>query len=346
MDPRRDPLARDRDRQVYPLEPTLASAYRPTEGYDPYTSDRNDDYDRHYQVSSSTQPLTSVKRRQSDSPPPTKTKTKRISSPTSRKPVTIADPSSSTAATTTATGTGAKRAAQACLRCRRQKLRCLGGYPCDRCTKSKNVCDFGKPGTVSVPQRESTAGIDTGELPAVGEGAHARLEQLESSVANLLAGLAGGSNNGTGTGTSTGYPQGEILHSFESADHRRGSTISERAQSTWNNILPPPTHTRPVDLPRFGINSLSTSISPEAHVRFDQSPTTANNPFIPHGTSPSAYTSSGVGPSPNDGMDNIGKGKGKARGKGQKPEERLAAMMSEEQGFEPPFKALLHQVCF
>lgn len=30
---------------------------------------------------------------------------------------------------------GPKRASQACLRCRKQKLRCLGGYPCSRCVK-------------------------------------------------------------------------------------------------------------------------------------------------------------------------------------------------------------------
>jgi hypothetical protein len=35
-----------------------------------------------------------------------------------------------------------KRASQACLRCRRQKLRCLGGWPCKRCEKNKSECDL------------------------------------------------------------------------------------------------------------------------------------------------------------------------------------------------------------
>lgn len=35
-----------------------------------------------------------------------------------------------------------KRASQACLRCRKQKLRCLGGWPCKRCQKNKSECDL------------------------------------------------------------------------------------------------------------------------------------------------------------------------------------------------------------
>lgn len=35
-----------------------------------------------------------------------------------------------------------QRAAQACLRCRKQKLRCLGGNPCLRCVKRRISCNF------------------------------------------------------------------------------------------------------------------------------------------------------------------------------------------------------------
>jgi hypothetical protein len=181
----------------------------------------------------------------------------------------------------------------------------------------------------------------------VGQEANARLEQLESSVANLLAGLAGGTGPGVQSGS---YPNTEILHSFEpgsAVSERRRSRDKERDIDTpghrWNNILPPPTHIRPVDPPRFGPNPLQPSLSPDdissTHVRFDQSPGGAKGVFIPYGTSPSAYTSSGLGISPRDGEGKERKGKGK----GQNAEERLAAMTG-DQGFEPPFTALLHQV--
>ncbi|KAJ5378891.1 hypothetical protein N7509_012010 [Penicillium cosmopolitanum] len=37
-----------------------------------------------------------------------------------------------------------RRAMQACFRCRKQKLRCLGRRPCVRCVKANKECDFGK----------------------------------------------------------------------------------------------------------------------------------------------------------------------------------------------------------
>ena len=87
---------------------------------------------------------------------------------------------------------GTRRATQACLRCRRQKLKCVGGNPCERCVKSKNICDFGTPGSSrgqhaeekrKRKERESAVQVNS-------DNANARLAQLESSVANLLAGLA------------------------------------------------------------------------------------------------------------------------------------------------------------
>lgn len=49
-----------------------------------------------------------------------------------------------------------RRAPQACLRCRKQKLRCLGGRPCARCVKANKGCDFSKPGQVSATPNTST----------------------------------------------------------------------------------------------------------------------------------------------------------------------------------------------
>lgn len=51
-----------------------------------------------------------------------------------------------------------RRAVQACFRCRRQKLRCPGGWPCVRCVKSNKECDFGKgnAGNSAPPPRVAT----------------------------------------------------------------------------------------------------------------------------------------------------------------------------------------------
>ena len=84
-----------------------------------------------------------------------------------------------------------RRAMQACFRCRRQKLRCLGGKPCARCVKTNNECDFGNPGQPLTTPKSSTN--TTGKVVADGAG----LEQLESHAVNLLAGLHESSFSGT-----------------------------------------------------------------------------------------------------------------------------------------------------
>ncbi|WVF71872.1 hypothetical protein IAT40_006682 [Kwoniella sp. CBS 6097] len=247
--------------------------------------------------------------------------------------------------------TGPKRAAQACLRCRKQKLKCIGGWPCNRCTKSKNVCDFGRPG-LGPPNREGTT------------EANARLEQLESSVANLLAGLASGN----------AYPNGEMLHTFDPAQRRAEKYPQDDSQpyppqkaGDWAPSLPPPTHVRPIDPPRVGaapvappVNHVnpaggSLALSPDGasqpgQVRFTSSP---NTTFFP-GVSPSNISSNGTGPSPvsvpmvgggpshsND-MPPRETGASRRKNKGQKAEERLATATAADFD-EAPFKALVYQ---
>ncbi|CAE6437519.1 unnamed protein product [Rhizoctonia solani] len=69
-----------------------------------------------------------------------------------------------------------RRAVQACSHCRKHKLRCLGGWPCNRCTKQKIACDFERP---SHPAAKATETIE-------------RLEQLEASVTSILASMSSG----------------------------------------------------------------------------------------------------------------------------------------------------------
>jgi len=166
-----------------------------------------------------------------------------------------------------------QRAAQACLRCRRQKLRCLGGNPCERCVRTSNACDFGHTGGRAV---QVTAGENSSEVvsvpvdeedPAVAhdQGRDERLKLLETNVANLLAGLAEEPDlNGQG------YPHLEIFH--EVVKHRKKPTCSAPSMpSSSSTRLPPPTHVRPLDPIRIGSAPLNRVMSPSSTYRGHQS---------------------------------------------------------------------------
>ena len=265
---------------------------------------------------------------------------------------------------------GVRRATQACLRCRKQKLRCVGGDPCDRCVKSKNPCDFGRPAAGGVTTSQSRTAMGP-------EVATARLEQLESSVANLLAGLAGSNHSqvpnfpngadvlhhfGSGSGVSHGL--GGARSSLNGLDFDERQSLFDRLSSStsvptlgggssWSAISP--TFNRPMD--RMSSmqplqNHLGRVSSAEElgrqHVRFSTSPNNVltHNPAL---NSPSTYTSSGgFGQTPDDQPQGSshharsGRTPKKARSKGQEPEERLAAVT--EQVYDPPFKALAYEV--
>ncbi|KAJ1306439.1 hypothetical protein OPQ81_007442 [Rhizoctonia solani] len=70
-----------------------------------------------------------------------------------------------------------RRAVQACANCRKHKLRCLGGWPCNRCTKQKIPCDFERPSHPTGAKATETI---------------ERLEQLEASVTSILASMSSG----------------------------------------------------------------------------------------------------------------------------------------------------------
>lgn len=241
-----------------------------------------------------------------------------------------------------------RRAAQACLRCRRQKLKCLGGCPCDRCTKAKVECDFGQPG-----------GVPTVRSGVVAAEANARLQQLESSVATLLAGLSGsGSVKPPVTVPAGGGFFGEAGVDPASFERRLSGATGAIAPfltsdgrpnlpplQPWRTDIPPPLHVRAVEAPHRmdQLPAISASLSPDGQpvpqVRFSSSP---NVVFSAPSFSPSNAPSSGISPgSALSGGER--EKKEKKLGKGQKAEERLAAASNE--GFEPPFRALLYQVC-
>lgn len=163
-----------------------------------------------------------------------------------------------------------QRAAQACLRCRRQKLRCLGGNPCERCIRTSNLCDFGHTGAraarntgESSSPEPVTAPINAAApivAPAVvnDRGRAERLQQLETSVADLLAGLAEEPDI-----SGQGYSHLEIFH--EVIKHRKQpSKTTPTLQTTSSPRLPPPTHTRPLDPIRLGTVSTNPVISPSS----------------------------------------------------------------------------------
>ena len=265
----------------------------------------------------------------------------------------------------------AKRASQACLRCRRQKLRCLGGWPCDRCTKGRYECDFGAANLPPGPRPGS--GQQSAAAAAAAE-ANARLHQLESSVASLLAGLANGQGGQGARGADLGnllaqagldrhmfdvqnglgMAGGQVpsLHDFvEGVTGGRSGAgqpaagaarASAETTGTWQGSLPPPTHSRPIITPRLASDLPEGGVNPshDSHVRFAASPHTAYS--APSLTSPSNAASSGISPgSALSGEGSHAKRAGKQK-KGQKAEERLAAATEGE--YEPPFKSLVFQV--
>lgn len=71
-----------------------------------------------------------------------------------------------------------QRAPQACERCRRMKLRCVGGDPCRRCKRAVIPCGFGARPVDDIER--SPTGID----PAV------RLSQLEKAITSLIGNLS------------------------------------------------------------------------------------------------------------------------------------------------------------
>ena len=159
-----------------------------------------------------------------------------------------------------------QRAAHACLRCRKQKLRCLGGKPCERCVRSSNVCDFGQSGGRANIDTAAAIRTDSDPAPIIGTEPltvhnperDERLKLLETSVANLLAGLAEESDP-----AGQGYPNLEIFH--EVVRHRKEPSRSTSSlQTATNTRLPPPTHVRPLDPIRFGTAPINPSISPSS----------------------------------------------------------------------------------
>lgn len=250
----------------------------------------------------------------------------------------------------------AKRASQACLRCRKQKLRCLGGWPCDRCTKGRYDCDFG---AANLPPGPRPGQAQQNAAAAAAQEANARLQQLESSVASLLAGLAGQQDGQQVPGTTLNqllHQAGLDKHAFGAAGvdattANAGRTLSfadsrDGGDSTlpgWQPSLPPPTHSRPLITPRLASHTTVPLAGPSSdpHVRFAASPHTAYS--APSLTSPSNAASSGI--SPGSALSGEGahiRKSGAKQGKGQKAEERLAAATEGE--FEPPFKSLVYQV--
>jgi hypothetical protein len=183
----------------------------------------------------------------------------------------------------------AHRAAQACLRCRRQKLRCLGGNPCERCVRTSNECSFGHSGSKA---HQGTSDVVTTEVvaaraieaepePAPDREREERLKLLETSVANLLAGLAEEPDLAV-----QGYPNLEIFH--EVVKHRSApSRVEPSSQPSTQTRLPPPTHVRPIDPIRIGSVPVHPVISPSSSrqghhsispaMLFDNSP---NDPAI------------------------------------------------------------------
>lgn len=71
------------------------------------------------------------------------------------------------------------RAAKACRRCHRKKLRCFGGHPCSSCKKAHQSCDFGESSSSSGPANGTVNGT-------VKEDLDKRFKDLETLVHGIL----------------------------------------------------------------------------------------------------------------------------------------------------------------
>ncbi|WWC64936.1 uncharacterized protein I303_107550 [Kwoniella dejecticola CBS 10117] len=117
------------------------------------------------------------------------------------------------------------RAPLACVRCRRKKLKCVGGHPCIRCQKVKEVCDFEK-----TKYRDVVIGNAPG---GSSQGGDDRLNKLEKIVENLLQGIGPG----------------------QRSNHR---AVDELSFST-GNTLPAASHP-PVPVYDFGLDEYDSSV--------------------------------------------------------------------------------------
>jgi hypothetical protein len=232
---------------------------------------------------------------------------------------------------------GSRRAAKACLRCRKQKLKCVGGNPCDRCVKFVHTCDFQPTSTNVVPVSSSRK--DNGDIGI----ATARLEQLESNVADLLAGLARGVHPTLPDGTNN-QSVGQVHHPH---DPWHDSSIDENfgCSPIWPTLSSGLNETS-VDsanrLTQSGPSSQQANDTSHSHVRFYTSPTAMLTPGDE--VIPSDQSGSLLGNFSSEGPAGQHVGQRMPSSKRLGPAERLAAVTA--QPYDPPFKALTHEVSY
>lgn len=204
-----------------------------------------------------------------------------------------------------------RRAMQACFRCRRQKLRCLGGRPCARCVKANQECDFGKPGQAPVAPNLGTGTDTNAEVfeDGCGRAPGGRLESLENRVAGLLAGLHKVPTPAAAPFIPLPAPVTAPAATYDT------TPFTNPATSALLSTSDPPT-TQGLGQVRFDNSPQVNFISPHSYSS------------QPETTSPSAEHDAGP--------------HGKHNHSEEEAEERLASATRD--GFEPPFQALVYQV--
>jgi hypothetical protein len=223
--------------------------------------------------------------------------------------------------TTNPTGTGPpptyQRAPRACVQCRQQKLRCLGGDPCERCVKSGQTCTF-KPasGVRTGGQRKTNPRVDdtsqTGIPPTTQAVEPHRLPEASASrLIDPTDPTASSSNQGLRdlsgivervNQSSSSNPT--FHHSFMSMNHIPNSNHDQ-------DELPPPLYSRRIDPPRLG-GLQQDGVSPELSTQHsDQTHTPSRSSIL---------------------------------GGGQHQDDRASEKPAEESLYEAPFRSLLVEV--
>jgi hypothetical protein len=211
------------------------------------------------------------------------------------------------------------RAIQACFRCRKQKLRCLGGRPCVRCVKANKECDFGKPGQMPAAPNSSINMVEHGD--------GARLEYLENRAGLDEPGASGADL----------LPAPATAASLAPLAAPVVTPVTAAVSAAALPVSGPPIYntTGFTNTATLALHSTSgpPTIQGLAQVRFGNPPEI--NLISPHSYSSQPET---ISPSREYGAG----GHGKHKDNEEEAEERLASATRD--GFEPPFQALVYQV--
>ena len=207
--------------------------------------------------------------------------------------------------------TAGQRAPRACQRCRRQKLRCLGGHPCERCVRLEKTCVFSEVQRPSGRKKADPSRSLESSSPTVTRDGRRPDYQTDAEVARKPT--TSSTWDSHLTSGMFNFPPAQVTASLQNS-----TSVRNPGQS-----IPPPLHTRPLDPPRIGY-SIQRPPSPTT-----TAPTRQDNTYEARPNS----VAQNSGPSGFDGDAQLADGGAGAR-----------HVRASESLYEAPFRSLLSEV--